>query len=226
MHVLDRGLVAPPVRLFERLQGEAIVLAERHRRLVAALAAQPFGEVWGRRERDEGRELRHLAADLLHHLLDQEVSERDACEPTLAIGDRIEYRRGRALHVEGVALDREDRLDRARDAAGERDLDEDERLVHQRRMEEGVAAAVRGIDARAQVVPVTNRVHRLVADDLLQDACRCRPVDLAQHQEAAVEPRREQVEKVAVDGRKILAMIHRVEHLLAHAHQRRGAVWR
>ena len=93
-------------------------------------------------------------------------------------------------------------------------------------MEEGVAAPVRRIDAAAQIVPAPDAVHRLVADDLFQDHRRRRPVDPAQHQEAAVEPRREQMHEVGVDRLEIVAVIERVEQLLAHAHQRGGAAGR
>ena len=67
-------------------------------------------------------------------------------------------------------------------------------------MEEGKAAPVAGIEAAAQVVPALDLVHGLVVDDLLQDGRRRLPVDAAQHQEAAVEPRRQQMHQVAVDG--------------------------
>ena len=93
-------------------------------------------------------------------------------------------------------------------------------------MEEGVAAPVRRIDAAAQIVPAPDAVHRLVADDLFQDHRRRRPVDPAQHQEAAVEPRREQMHEVGIDRLEILAVIERIEQLLAHAHQRGGAARR
>jgi hypothetical protein len=88
-------------------------------------------------------------------------------------------------------------------------------------MKERIAAPVGRIDAGTQVVPVANGVHRLIADDLLQEARRRRPVDAAEHQEAAIEPGREQVEEVIVDHGEIVAMIHGVDELLAHAHQRR-----
>ena len=93
-------------------------------------------------------------------------------------------------------------------------------------MEEGVAAPVRRIDAAAQIVPAPDAMHRLVADDLFQDHRRRRPVDPAQHQEAAVEPRREQMHEVGIDRLEIVAVIERVEQLLAHAHQRGGAAGR
>jgi hypothetical protein len=60
-------------------------------------------------------------------------------------------------------------------------LHEDQRLVGERRVEEREAAPVRRLDAGAQVVPAGDGVHRLVADDLLQDVRRRRPVDVAQH---------------------------------------------
>ena len=163
------------------------------------------------------------ASHLLDHLLDEEMAERDPGQPALAVGDRIECRRRRPLGVDPLAVGRQDRIDPRGNAAGERHLDEDQRLIDQRRMEKGIAAPVGRIDARAQVVPVADRVHRLVADDLLQQIRRRRPVDGPQHQEAAIEPGREQVEKVVVDGGEIVAMIHRLDQLGAHAHQRRRA---
>ena len=94
-------------------------------------------------------------------------------------------------------------------------------------MEEGVAAPVARIDTPAQVVPAVDLVHRLVADDLFQNVRRRRPVDAPQHQEAAVEPGREQMDEVVVDGPEVvLAMGEHVEQLLAHAHQRDGAAGR
>src|SRR5207253_10374338 len=101
-------------------------------------------------------------------------------------GDRVEHGRGRPLEFDGGALVREDRLDCGRHATHERDLDEDQGLVNQGGVKECVATPVGGIDACAQIVPVTDRVYGLVADDLLQQARRRRPVDFAQHQEAAV----------------------------------------
>ena len=164
--------------------------------------------------------------DLGRHLFDQEAAERDAGQPALAVRDRIEDRGGRALGRDGLAPRREDRRHRFGHLAGERDLDEDQRLVDQRRVEEGVAAPIGRIDAVAQVAPVVDLVHRLVLDDLLQDVGGRRPVDPAQHQEAAVEPRREQVDEVGVDRRKVVAMVHGVHQTLAHRHQRLGAAWR
>ncbi len=46
-------------------------------------------------------------------------------------------------------------------------------------MEEGVAAAVYGIDAAAQIVPVADFVHGLITDDLFQNIRWRRPVDPA-----------------------------------------------
>ena len=58
-------------------------------------------------------------------------------------------------------------------------------------MEEGEAAPVGSAAPGAQIVPALDLVHGLVADDPLEDVGRRRPVDVAQHQEAAVEPRAE-----------------------------------
>jgi hypothetical protein len=108
---------------------------------------------------------------------------------TLAVGDRIEHRGRRLLRVERGALAGKNGADGVRHFARQRNLDENDRIVDQRRMEEGVAAAVGRIDAAAQIVPAVDLVHRLVADDFFQNRGRRRPVDPAQQQEAAIEPR-------------------------------------
>ena len=167
-----------------------------------------------------------LAADLLHHLLDQEVAERDPSEPALTVGDRIEHRRGRLAGFDRLAVYCEDWIDRAGNLAGQRDLDEDQRIVDQRRVEEGVAAPVRRVDAPAQVVPAVDAMHRFVTDDPFQDARGRRPVDAPQDQKAAVEPGGEEMDEIRIHDAEIVAMIHGVDDLLAHMHERGGAVGR
>src|SRR5256885_8090568 len=81
---------------------------------------------------------RKFARNLLHPLLDQKPAEADTAQAALAVGDRIEHRRVRAFGRKRVAVIAEDRRDRSRNAVGERNLDEDQRLVIERRMEERV----------------------------------------------------------------------------------------
>ncbi len=83
-------------------------------------------------------------------------------------------------------------LNIVRNGGGQRDLDENQRLVDERRVEEGVTAPVLRIDTTAQVVPIANLVNRLVADDLFEDIGRRAPVDVAQDEKARIEPGREQ----------------------------------
>ena len=125
--------------------------------------------------------------------------------------------------LRNLAILGEDRRDGGGNIAAERYLDEDQRLVDHCRMEKGKAAPVRRIDAAAQIVPVADFVHRLIADDLLQHDRRRRPVDPPQHQEAAIEPGREQMHEIVIDGTQVVAMIERIHQLLAHADQRGSA---
>src|SRR5208282_6410300 len=113
-------------------------------------------------------------------LLDEEIAEGDAREALLAVRDRIESRRPRLVLSDMRPPLGEQRGDCGRWVHRQRDLDEDQRFVDQRRMEEGVAAAVRRIDAPSKLVPVADFMYRLVADDLLQDCGRRGPVDPAQ----------------------------------------------
>ena len=71
----------------------------------------------------------------------------------------------------------------------ERDLDEDERFVRHRGMEERVAATI-GVEPVLQVVPGTDRVDCFVLDQLLEQRGRRVPRDARQRQHADVEERR------------------------------------
>ena len=108
----------------------------------------------------------------------------------------------------------------------QRDFDEDQRLVDQPRVEEGVAAPVRRIDAPPQFVPVADLVHRLVADDFFEQRRRRRPVDPAQHQKAAIEPGSEQMHEIAIDNGERRVLLHELQQVGAHRDQRGGAARR
>ena len=167
---------------------------------------------------------------LLHHLLDQEVAEGDAAQPLLAVRDGIEDRRVRPRRAApGDVLARlvagEQRLHRRGQALHQRDLDEDQRLARQRRVEEAEAAPVRG-QAPPQVVPALDLVDRLVLDQLLQHRRRRLPVDAAQLQEAAVEPGAQQVLEVGVERLQHRLLAQPPQHLPARRHQRGGAAQR
>ena len=75
---------------------------------------------------------RQFAADLLDDLLDEEIAEIDPGEALLAIRDRIERRDARLVRRDIRALVGEERRDRVGDRRGQRDFDEDQRLVDQR----------------------------------------------------------------------------------------------
>ena len=93
-------------------------------------------------------------------------------------------------------------------------------------MEERIASPVGRIDAPPKFVPVADLVHRLVADDLFQKRCRRGPVDAAQHQKAAIEPRTEQMQKIAIDDGERRVLLHELEQVRAHRDQRGGAARR
>src|SRR5262245_31469678 len=63
----------PPALGVETSKRSAIVRREHLRGKIVALALEPSREAGRRRERDEGREPRILARDLLDHLFDQEM---------------------------------------------------------------------------------------------------------------------------------------------------------
>src|SRR5581483_4696523 len=124
----------------EKRERAALLFLEQS---VPTLLAQPAVEAGQRRERYERIQLGQLALQILDHLLDQEIAEGDATQALLAVRDRIEHRGPGALGCDGRAIFREQGGDRPRHVARERDLDEDERLVHELRMKEREAAAIR-----------------------------------------------------------------------------------
>ena len=177
------GMGRPVVVLgaLTRLRGKRL-----NGRIVGGL--DPGAKAGDRREGDESLNSWQLSADFLHHLLDEKIAEADARQALLAIRDRIECRDPRLVLSDMGALLGEQRRDRVGRGQGQRHLDEDQRLVDHRRMEERVAAPVHRIDAPAQVLPVADLVDGLVADDLGEDRSRRRPVDPAQDEKAAIEP--------------------------------------
>ena len=90
-------------------------------------------------------------------------------------------------------------------------------------MEERVAPPVGRIDAPPEFVPVANFMHRLVADDLFEKRRGRRPVDAAQHQKPSIEPRTEQMQKIAIDNGEQRVLVHELQQVRAHRDQRGGA---
>ena len=191
---------------------------------VAALQQrlEPRDEAGDGRQRAEHLEARTLAREHVHDVLDEEVPERYAPQARLAVADRVEDRGRRAARVTRSGSCVEQRRDRVGHRVHQRHLDEDQRLVGQCRMEERKAPAV-GLEPPAQVVPAANLVHRLVRDDLLQQVGRRAPIHADDLQEARVEPRRQQVAKVPVDGLELAMRIRQLQQSLAHAQDRGGA---
>src|SRR6185312_16629394 len=60
--------------------------------LGAAVLAEPAPESRHRGERGEAPQVRKLALQLLGDLLYEQVAERYAAQPLLAVGDRVEHR--------------------------------------------------------------------------------------------------------------------------------------
>ena len=71
-------------------------------------------------------------------------------------------------------------------------------------MKEGVTTPILGFQAPPQLVPVTDLVHRLISDDLAQEARRRRPVDPLEPEKACIEPGRQQVSQVRIQSVRIV----------------------
>ncbi len=85
-------------------------------------------------------------------------------------------------------------------------------------MEERIAAAIR-FQATPQVVPPLNLVDSFVLNQPLEDNRRRLPVDPGQRQEAAIEPRPEQVRQVGVDFGTMRMVTERAQQPPTHFHQ-------
>ena len=164
---------------------------------------------------------RVLRRELPHHLLDEEIAEGDAGQPSLAVADGVEDG-GVRVDVR-IDFSEQQVRDRAGQPLAQRHLDEYERLVRQRGVKEAEAAPVR-LQPPAQVVPVDDLVHRLVRDDLLEHERRGAPVDAMQVQESAVEPGAEHVHEVVVHELELRMSGEGVEQRDAHGEDVAGAV--
>ena len=117
------------------------------------------------------------------------------------------------------------RLDGGGQSRRQRNLDEDERLARQGRVEEAEAAPV-GCKAAAQVIPALDLVDGLMGDQLLQHRGRRLPVYAPEFEKAAIEPGPEQMTQVGVERLQARLTAQVSEQILAHGHQRRSAALR
>ncbi|MBK7471502.1 MAG: hypothetical protein IPI73_13645 [Betaproteobacteria bacterium] len=184
--------------------------------------AQPVAKARHRRERAETLDARKLGGQQSRHLLDQEGPQRDSAQSRLAVADAVERRQLKISLRFRLAVDGDQRRNRGRHFRQQRNLDEDQRLVRQRGVEEREAAAVI-LQAAAQIVPAADFVYGFVADELLEQRGRRVPVDAGDAQEAGVEPRLQQVMEVVVDLLKFTVLWQRIEQPLAHADDDAGA---
>src|SRR5712691_43446 len=115
------------------------------------------------------------------------MPERDTPQPFLAVRNRVEDRAIDNRWIDHGGLGIEQGLHARAHAIHERHLDEDERFLRKRRVEEGITATVR-LEPAPQVTPPLNLVHRLVLDETLEDERRRPPVYTLQDQESSVEP--------------------------------------
>ena len=92
-------------------------------------------------------------------------------------------------------------------------------------MEEREAATI-GRQTAPQIIPALDLVHGLVSDQLLQHRGRRLPVDPTQLEEAAVEPRAEQMPEVGVEQLQFRLGAQPDGDVAAHGDQRGGAAGR
>ena len=141
----------------------------------------------------------------------------------MAVRNRVKDRATGGFGILQLGFPFEDFAYPVRNFIGQRDLDENQRFIFHRRVEERVAITVGRLEAAAQLGPALDFVHRLVGDDLFQDMRRRGPVDRLHQQEAAVEPGVEQVTEIGVDPVQFGVFTPRVQQAFAHLHQSPGA---
>ena len=80
-HSLDVTLPVMPTLIVKGNQTFAIVGFEQLKFLMPPCGRQPLGEVWNRRQRDEGGKIVEVARDVFDYLLDKKRAERDTAKP-------------------------------------------------------------------------------------------------------------------------------------------------
>jgi hypothetical protein len=135
----------------------------------AVLCGEPAAEA---RYGGEGADLPHALLVEGCGVLDQRVSKTDAAQARLAGADRVE---GGAVGRGVLPRRREDGLDAVGQSAGQRDLDEDQRIVGHDWMEMGPAATV---EEAPQVAPFLDLMDHLGGDDVLEQGSRAVPGDV------------------------------------------------
>ena len=82
-------------------------------------------------------------------------------------------------------------------------------------MEECKATPVHGIEAAAQIVPTFDFMHSFVGDDFFKNGGGRLPVDAAQDEKTAIEPRLQKMLQVAIDGGQIQFGLRRAQEFVA-----------
>src|SRR6185437_647713 len=133
--------LSPPPRLGVQRsplrRGQQRVLVDRK------LLVEPAAETRAGRQRGESLETRQFGGEAVDDPLDEKIAEADAGQSLLAVRDRIEDGGIGARRVAERRALVEQRGDAFGNPAGQRDLDEDQRLIGHARVKEGEAAAIR-----------------------------------------------------------------------------------
>jgi hypothetical protein len=85
------------------------------------------------------------------------------------------------------------------------------------------ATSMKMIGSSLEVSPAVDRVHRLVLDELFQNGSGSAPVDALEPQEAAVEPRAQQMHEVSVDDPPVGIFFEVLQQPASHLDQRSGS---
>ena len=162
--------------------------------------------------------MRKLLTHLFDDLLDQQTPERDAGQPVERVVDRVERGRVRHRRIEFLAR-LQQRTDPAGGAANESDLDEDQGDVSRRRMEERVDASVCGLQPPTKLGFGRHRVDRFVMQQIPVQLGRRVPGDLRHPKKSTVEPRRQQMVEVVIEGPQARVAAHQSAQVRAHLDQ-------
>jgi len=163
------GLVNP-VGIVKGGKPLAVVIVQETGFTIGAFVSRTTGRS---RERERAsqryRAWANYAAQILDHLLDQEIAEGNTAQSFLAIGDRIEDRCSGIIGTDRSPVLLQQLGDGCRDVPGQGHFDEDQRIIDKLRMEEGEAAPVRRSQPAPQFIPPADVMHGFIADDFFQN---------------------------------------------------------
>ena len=161
---------------------------------------------------------------MLHHLLNQKITKRNALQAFLTGGDRVEDRGIRRALTHNFPVGRQNRLYRIRHAIAKRHFHENQRIIRHQGVKKSVATAILRLQPPPQVFPIINLMNRFILNNLFKNIGRRLPVDPAQHQKPPIKPGIKEMPKIQIHPFQGFFRLGHDQQLFSQPHQPRRGV--